>query len=500
MMPDFSAVNSPSDQERKRLISGFWRRSEITEQLLPHALASNYAQVFMLSEQDIIGKEAGKQILAALADIYKEACLEDTSRSVTWNKDEEDVYGFIHTALKSRLGDLAGLARTAISTNDQIATDVRLWLKTKLKETANLLFNLRAELISLAQRDLDIVMPGYTHMQPAEAILLSHWWLANEARFARDTKRFANLISQVNLLPLGANILAGTAVPINRDMVAKLLGFEGIIANSLDAISDRDFLIEFGAAASLTGLHISQLGAELLLWSTQEFGFINLPPHLVIQSPNLPLKQNPELLEVMRSRPSIISGRLMEFLSQLKAVPSGFSHDLIECLPSLFESQANLESLLELAAGILPGIGVDGARMKEIACSDLVNMSSAIDYLLAKNIDRKTAHRAVEALGKYCRARNKYLSDLALSEWTQFSPAFDADIYDHVTMEASVGAFCSFGGSSLDQVESAIERARTQLERDRTFIIDYYTVTHANEITQQLNTGVSTSSLTTPEA
>lgn len=490
-MSDFSAVNTPSEHERKRLISLFWRRSEITEQLLPHALASNYAQVLMLCKQDIIDNATGKQILTALADIYKETCINTPDTTNNLNKDSEDVYDFIHTSLKLKLGDLAGLARTAISTNDQIATDIRQWLKAALKEIIRLLSALRTELISLARRDLDIVMPGYTHMQPAEAILLSHWWLANEARFARDTERFTNLISRINLLPLGANILAGTAVPIDREMVAKLLGFEGIIANSLDAVSDRDFLIEYGAAASLAGLHISQLGAELLLWSTQEFGFINLPPHMVIQSPNLPLKQNPELLEVMRSRPSVISGRLMEFLNQLKAVPSGFSHDLIECLPSLFESQTNLESLLELATGILPGIGIDGARMREIACSDLVNMSSAIDYLLAKNIDRKTAHRAVEALGKYCRARNKYLSDLALSEWTQFSPAFDADIYDHVTMEASVGAFCSFGGSSLDQVELAIERAQADLEQDKSFIHNYYDVTHANEIARQLNVSAS---------
>jgi argininosuccinate lyase len=309
-------------------------------------------------------------------------------------------------------------------------------------------------------------MPGYTHMQPAEAILLSHWWLAGEARFCRDYSRLTDAYKRLNMLPLGANVMAGTREPIDRRMVAISLGFDDVIENSLDAVTDRDYLIEFGSFASLVGVHLSQLGGELLLWVTQEFAFARIPQHMLIESHTLHLKRNPEILEVLRARPALIFGRLMEFMTQLKGITIGFSQDLQECVPGVFEIVETLKILLDLAIGMLPGLEFDQNRMREVACADLVNVSNALDYLLNHGVEREIAGRAVEHLAHYCRTRHKYLSDLALSEWQQYSPAFEADIYDYIAMEESVGAFCSYGGSSKGQVEMAMARSKGHLQKD----------------------------------
>src|SRR5579875_2371568 len=234
-----------------------------------------------------------------------------------------------HSVLEARLGELVGEAaatvRVAVSTNDQLATDIRLWLRDVVVELFGSLIDLRSTLIDLADRDMQVLMPGYTHMQPAMPILLSHWWLAIEARFRADFTRLSDLYRRLNALPLGAGALSGIAQPIDRQLVARYLGFDEVIENSLIAVFDRDYLIEFASFASVAGLHLSQVGADLLMWSTQEFGFVSLRKAFVFPSRTMPQKRNPVVLEVLRSRPSIILGRLVEFVSTLKAVPMGFS-------------------------------------------------------------------------------------------------------------------------------------------------------------------------------
>lgn len=435
----------------------------VENKLLLCAIASTDAHVRMLQQTDIIAEEVSRRAIEALVCLREEV----KSGAQPLRPTDEDVYETIERHLIVHLGlEDSLLLRTAKSKNDQTSTDTRLYLREETLALSHLLLQLRQILIDLSLRDLEVVMPGYTHMQPAEAILLSHWWLMNESRFARDFERLLELFRRMNLLPLGACVLAGTKEPIDRSMVAQLLGFDDLIQNSLDAVSDRDYQIEFGAAASLIGLHLSQLGAELLLWATQEYAFISLPRHLVVDSHNMPLKRNPELLEVLRSRPSLIFGRLMEFIAELKAVPTGFSQDLQESISGIADVTETLRLLLDLSASILPGIEPDRRRMKEVACADLVNVSHALDYLLTRGVDKDKAVRALEQLSTYCRARSKFLSDLSLSEWQQFSPAFEMDIYDHVAMEQSIAAYCSFGGSSTEQVELALQRAKDCLQKD----------------------------------
>ncbi len=434
----------------------------IETKLLEKALLSSTAHVQMLGKTGIISRESALRIEQALNKISKDL----QSGNELLSSDDADVYEALERMLKEQIGEEFILCRIAKSHNDQAATDLRLWLRDNCILIADSILRLRKLLIELAQRDIETVMPGYTHMQPAEAILLSHWWLLNEARFARDFSRINDFYKRLNLLPLGANVLAGAKEPIDRLMVADALGFDSLIENSLDAVSDRDFLVEFAAFASIAGLHISQLGSELLLWVTQEFAFAKVPQHLVIASGKLPLKRNPEILELLRARPSVIFGRMIEFVVELKAISTGYCLDLQECIGGLSELCQTLELLLDLSIAVLPGIELDHVRMREVACADLVNVSNAHDYLVTRGVDRNIASRVVEQLASYCRTRNKYLSDLGLNEWQQFSPAFEQDIYEHVSMEESVGAFCSFGGSSKDQVELAIARSIESLEQD----------------------------------
>lgn len=433
----------------------------LESKLLLCALASTTAHVEMLKHTGLIADEAAPA-LQALAELTAGARL---GRAVMLPSDN-DVYDTIERRLKDALGEEVVLLRKAKSKNDQTATDIRLYLRAEVLRLAELILDLRKLLIDLSTRDMEVVMPGYTHMQPAEAILLSHWWLMIESRLDRDFDRLLELFSRINRLPLGACVMAGSKEPIDRDFVAARLGFDEVIRNSLDAVTDRDYQIEFGACASLIGLHLSQLGSELLLWATQEYAFITLPRHLLVHSNTMPFKRNPELLEVLRARPSLIFGRLMEFISELKAVPTGFSQDLQESIPGVCDVAETLRLLLELTAGILPGIEPDRIRMKEVACADLVNVGNALDYLLERGVEKDIAVRSLEHLTTYCRTRNKYLSDLSLSEWQRFSPAFDMDIYENISMEESIGAYCSFGCSSMEQVEFALNGAKDSVASD----------------------------------
>ncbi|MBI4534623.1 MAG: argininosuccinate lyase [Candidatus Melainabacteria bacterium] len=444
----------------------FWQNPKVEQILAIHDIKSSLAHVRMLGQTGIITQEVTAAVLKGLDEI----CQELGSGKNFLAADGQDIHMGLERRLQAIVGDLAMVLRIAKSRNDQIATDIRLWLREAIFDVFADVCLLRQLLLDLAQRDLDVVMPGYTHMQPAMPILLAHWWLANEARFRRDFGRLVDLYGRLNVLPLGSCALAGTNQPIDRALVAEYLGFAGVMENSLDAVSDRDYLIEFASFASIVGVHLSQMSADLLLWATQEFGFVKLRKAYVFRSQSMPQKRNPELLEVLRSRPSVIYGRVTEFLSQLKALPMGYCQDLQESLPGLLDVVENLKFVLELAQILLPGLEFDSKRMEEAASADLTNASNAMDFLVVRGIPQDKASRIVEALVNYCKQRGRYLSDLELNEWQQFSPAFDDEVYQHVTLEESVGSRSSFGGTSQQQVAQALERARDALGADRNIL------------------------------
>lgn len=456
--------NKLSDGENANIqLRKFWQDPNVEAKLSIYDVESSLAHVEMLGATNIVDAAVSEKLVAALHQIKEELAQGKTYLSPHC----QDIHSGLEARLHELVGDLAMTLRVAKSSNDQIATDIRLWLRDAVLDLFDELLTLRSNLLLLAERDLEIVMPGYTHMQPAMPILLSHWWLANEARFRRDFSRLSDFFVRFNVLPLGAGALAGTNQPIDRRLVAERLRFDDVIENSLYAVSDRDYLVEFASFASLVGLHISQLGSDLLLWTTQEFGFARLRKAFVFRSQSMPQKRNPVVLEVLRSRPSHIFGRLVEFIVALKAIPMGYCQDLQDSLPGLFDLVENLRFTLELARVVLPAVDFDAAKMKEMASADLTNAACAMDFLIAGGMAPDKAARVVEQLVNYCKQRNKYLADLELNEWQQFSPAFDKEIYKHVTVEESVGSLQSYGGTALEQVVGALAKARDTFQADR---------------------------------
>jgi argininosuccinate lyase len=446
----------------------FWQNPSVERALIKYDIASSRAHVRMLGETGIINRNVSQKVIEALAQILKE--LEDGVEFLSAN--DSDIHLGLERRLEEVVGDDAKIVKIAKSRNDQIATDIRLWLRDVSLEIYSKILDVRQVLVTLAERDLEVIMPGYTHGQPAMPILLAHWWLANDARFRRDLSRLKDLYVRMNALPLGACAIAGTNQPIDRSLVASYLAFDDVIENSLDAISDRDYLIEFSSFASIVGTHISQMSAEILLWATQEFGFVRLPRALVFRSQNMPQKRNPELLEILRSRPAILNGRLFEFLTQLKGLSISYSQDLQECLPGLIDVVENLKFILELTKELLPTLKFDLKRMRELANTDLTNAANAVDYLVERDIPLDKAASIVESLVSYCKERNKQLTDLSPNEWEQFSPVFGHEIYDYVAIDESVESRSSFGGTAQAQVTQALARAKAILDADHDFVRD----------------------------
>ena len=455
-------INQPRLPESVDQIRRFWLTPEVEEALRDHCLVSSIAHVRMLAETGIVPKPVAQKVEEALVAILNEC----RDKICLLTAMDADISQSITRRLTELVGDLAPVVDIARSPNDLIAVNIRLYLRQAVIEMFAKLLKIRGLLLNLAKRDLDAPMPGHTHMQPACAILLSHFWLANEARFARDFDRLIDLYKRLNLSPLGACSLAGTAKPIDRQMTALELGFDGLVENSIDAVSDRDFVVEFASFAAICGVHYSQLASELLLWATQEFGFVRLPRALTIKSLNMPHKRNPELLELLRARASMFGGRLGEFLSQLKGLPVSYTGDLKECMPGLLDVVENLRFVTEVAATLLPAFKFNLERMLEQAHADLTNASMAADYLIERGATLEKAREVVEGLGDYCKKRHKQLSDLTLSEWQQFSPAFSDDIYSHLQVESSVEALTSRGGTATASVMFALAEARKLFEAD----------------------------------
>ncbi|MBS1990266.1 MAG: argininosuccinate lyase [Cyanobacteria bacterium SZAS LIN-3] len=464
LYPEKIDSTQPQLPQSVDLIRRFWLTPEVEEAMRDHAIVSYVAHVRMLGVTGIIPQDQAQRVEAGLLTLLAE-CKEKLC--LLTNEDAD-----INQAIFRRLGDLIGedalVIDIAKSPNDHVATTTRLYLREASAQFFAKLLKIRSMLLALAERDLDVPMPGYTHMQPATPILLAHWWLANENRFSRDFERLLETFARLNVSPLGACALAGTSKPIDRSLVADYLGFDQVIENSLDAVTDRDFIIELASFASLVGVHLSQMSSELLLWMTQEFGFVRLPQSLTCKSANMPHKRNPEMMELLRARAASFSGRLTEFLGQLKGLPVSYTGDLKENLPGALDMVENLRFVMELASLLLPAFKFDVKRMLNQANTDLTNAGFAFDYLVNNGATPEKAREIMELVVDYCRQRHRQLTDLTPSEWQQFSPSFDRDLYVNLTVEESVETCTSFGGTATEAVRAALERAKERLELDKT--------------------------------
>jgi len=423
-------------------------------------IAGSLAHARMLAAVGVLGAGDLAAIEGGLATIRGEI----ERGEFAWSRDLEDVHFNIERRLTALVGDAGKRLHTARSRNDQVATDLRLWLREAIDGITSLLADLRRAFADLALQHADTIMPGFTHLQVAQPVTFGHHLLAYEAMLARDAERLADCRRRVNRLPLGSAALAGTSYPIDRERVARELGFEGLCTNSLDAVSDRDFAIEFAAAAALIMVHLSRFAEELILWSCPRYGFVALADRFCTGSSIMPQKKNPDVPELARGKTARVVGHLTGLLVLMKGQPLAYNKDNQEDKEPLFDTVDTLVDTLAIFRDLVAtGITVDAARMRAAAREGFATATDLADYLVKKGLPFRDAHEAVARAVRHAEARGCDLADLPLAELAAFSPLIADDVFAVLTLEGSVASRDHPGGTAPVRVRTAAAAARAAL-------------------------------------
>lgn len=428
--------------------------------LAMYDIEGSIAHAQMLSKQGIISQSDFLAIEQGLAEIRQEIA----AGQFEWLLDLEDVHLNIEKRLTDKIGDAGKRLHTGRSRNDQVATDVRLWLRATTDEVLAGLRQLQISLLDLAEAHFDTVMPGFTHLQVAQPVTLGHHLLAYVEMLKRDVARFTDCRKRINRLPLGAAALAGTSYPIDREMVAKALGFDGVCENSLDAVSDRDFAIEFTFAASLVMTHLSRLSEELILWSSPRFAFVDIADRFCTGSSIMPQKKNPDVPELVRGKTGRVYGHLTALLTLMKGQPLAYNKDNQEDKEPLFDTADTLLVTLQIYADMMRGISVNKQNMRQAASEGFATATDLADYLVKKGMPFRDAHEAVALAVRYAVDHQCDLSDLPLPTLQQFAGEIAEDVYAVLTLEGSLNSRNHIGGTAPAQVKAAIARARQALD------------------------------------
>ncbi len=422
-------------------------------------IAGSIAHARMLGRQGIITQEEAELIVKGLEAVRRD--IEDGA--FEWRAELEDLHMNIEAALFQKIGDVAGKLHTARSRNDQVATDVRLYCKEAIGETLEGIKTLQAALIAVAEAHRGVMIPGYTHLQRAQPVLLAHHLLAYFQMLQRDRERFNDCLRRTDVLPLGSGALAGVPYPIDRDFVAGELGFSRVSANSMDAVADRDFLVDYHAAAAACMMHLSRMAEEMALWSSQEFGFVRLADRYTTGSSIMPQKRNPDFAELARGKTGRVYGHLMGLLTLLKGLPLTYNRDLQEDKEGFFDTVDTLLATLEVFAGMIGTMEVSHERAAQAAKDGYMLATDLADYLVGKGEPFRAAHGIVAELTRYAASQGKGLADMDISEYKRFSPHFDEDVYA-ISAETSIAARDVQGGTGPKQVEDGIKQAKELLE------------------------------------
>ncbi|MDR2195026.1 MAG: argininosuccinate lyase, partial [Gallionellaceae bacterium] len=422
-------------------------------------IQGSLAHAQMLETCGIISAQDLADIRRGLAQVESEI----VSGDFDWSVAREDVHLNIEKRLTDLVGDAGKRLHTGRSRNDQVATDVRLYLRQAIDDIHILIRALQTSLVDLATHHTHTIMPGFTHLQVAQPVSFAHHLMAYFEMLKRDAERFADARRRVNRLPLGAAALAGTSYPIKREIVAELLGFDGVCANSLDAVSDRDFAIEFTAAAALLMTHLSRLSEELILWMSPRFGFIDIADRFCTGSSIMPQKKNPDVPELVRGKTGRVNGHLIALLTLMKSQPLAYNKDNQEDKEPLFDTVDTLTQTLAIYADMIGGITVKPDAMRAAALQGYATATDLADYLVKKGLPFRDAHEAVAASVRFAEQQGRDLSELSLDELKQFSALIEKDVYDVLTLEGSLAARDHIGGTAPAQVQSAIAQARKYL-------------------------------------
>jgi argininosuccinate lyase len=431
------------------------------KKLIKHDLLGSIAHAQMLGKCNIITKEEKNKIVKGLRQILKE--VQESKLEIAVG-EAEDIHSWVENKLKEKIGDVAGKLHIARSRNDQIALDERMYLKEEVLKTQGLLKDLQKSLLSSAQKHLGIIMPGYTHLQHAQPLLFSHHLMAYFYMFERDKGRMQDLYKRIDVLPLGSAALAGTSFPIDREYVASQLGFSKVSENSLDAVSDRDFILEFLSASAILMMHLSRLGEELVLWSSQEFNFIELDDSFCTGSSIMPQKKNPDAAELIRGKTGRVYGNLINLLTTMKALPLAYNHDMQEDKEPLFDTVSTLEKSLFLMSKMIETMQVNKKKMEASTKGDFSTATELADYLVKKGLTFREAHKLVGSIVIYCLENKKNLEDLTLAELNSFHKNFDKNALKILKPQFAVEAKNSYGGTCLKRVEESIQKAKQILK------------------------------------
>ncbi|MBD2328530.1 argininosuccinate lyase [Alkalinema sp. FACHB-956] len=429
-------------------------------ELIEYDLTGSQAHAKMLAKQGIISAEEAEQLVQGLEQIRQEYRAGQFQPGI----EDEDVHFAVERRLTALVGDVGKKLHTARSRNDQVGTDTRLYLRDQIQQIQQQLATYQRALLSHAEQHVETLIPGYTHLQRAQPISLAHHLLAYIDMADRDRQRLEDVLKRVNLCPLGAGALAGTTFPIDRHYSAELLGFAGVYSNSLDAVSDRDFVVEFLAAASLIMAHLSRLSEEVIFWASQEFGFISLTDACATGSSIMPQKKNPDVPELVRGKTGRVFGHLQAMLVVIKGLPLAYNKDFQEDKEGLFDAVKTVQACLEAMTILFEeGLVFKPQRLAAAVAEDFSNATDVADYLATKGVPFREAYNLVGKVVRTCLGANKLLKDLTLAEWQELHPAFEMDIYDAIAPQQVVAARNSFGGTGFEQVRQALSTVQQRL-------------------------------------
>ena len=440
----------------EKAVEDFTESVSFDARLWKYDIEGSIAHVRMLGRQKIISRRDADQIIRGLQKI----AVEIASGKFRFREGLEDVHMNIEHALIRKIGHAGGKVHTARSRNDQVALDIRLYLRDEINRIIGLLKGLSKAFVALAAKHADTVMPGYTHLQRAQPVLLSHHLLAYYEMCERDRERFEECLKRTNVMPLGSAALSGTTFPIDRKYVAKLLKFPRISENSIDAVSDRDFVIEFISASGILMSHLSRLSEEFILWNSLEFNFVELPDAFTTGSSIMPQKKNPDVLELTRGKTGRVYGNLMSILTVMKALPLAYNRDMQEDKIPLFDTVDTVTSCMEVLTKMLPKVRFHKNIMKNATSAGFLTATDMAEYLVKKGMPFREAHGVTGAVVKHCLEKNITLTELTLEELKGFSALIGRDIFQFLAVETSVNEKKSYGGTSGKLVRSRIQQIR----------------------------------------
>ncbi|MDR4935945.1 argininosuccinate lyase [Rossellomorea marisflavi] len=429
------------------------------QELVMEDIEGSKAHVTMLKKCGILSAEEADQILGGLNELEKKAA----EGSLSFSTQYEDIHLNLEKLLIDTVGEVGGKLHTGRSRNDQIATDMHLFLKKRVEEVIGLIEEFQGAIVKQAEDHIETMIPGYTHLQRAQPISFAHHLMTYYWMLDRDKDRLKDSMKRIDLSPLGAGALAGTTFPIDRAYTAELLGFSGVYENSLDAVSDRDFILEFLSNSAILMTHLSRLAEEFILWSTEEFHFIELDDSFTTGSSIMPQKKNPDMAELVRGKTGRVNGNLVSLLTVLKGLPLAYNKDMQEDKEGMFDTVKTVIGSLKIFTGMMDTMKVNKDVMEEAVGTDFSNATELADYLAAKGMPFRKAHEVVGKLVLHCIEQGYYLKDVTLATYQQHSELIESDIYDIIAPSAAVKRRNSYGGTGFEQVKIQIEKAKGAL-------------------------------------